>query len=159
MRLSEQFWATTIYEIIRGRHRTCTCTCLLVPTVLLFVLLIVPSEASGQSIGTFSNAFINFETAPVHPLALSPNGQQLAVCNLADGKLELFDVRSGNPIFFGLVPLGIDPVSVRYRNNEEAWVINEISDTISIVNVQTLNVTATIETLTGPTDVVFAGSG
>jgi YVTN family beta-propeller protein len=158
MRLIEQFWATTVYEIIRSRHRTVyRLPALAVEISLLFLLLIVPSEVSAQLAATSSNTFVNFETAPVHPVALSPNGQQLAVCNLADGKLELLDVRSANPVVLGVVPVGIDPVSVRYRNNDEAWVINAISDTISIVNLQTLNVMATIETLPGPADVVFAG--
>jgi hypothetical protein len=28
--------------------------------------------------------FFNFETAPVHPIALSPDGPTLVVCNLAE---------------------------------------------------------------------------
>src|SRR5262249_49635583 len=104
-----------------------------------------------------SNAFVNFETAPVHPIALSPDRSRLAVCNLADAKLEIFDVTSGHAIALGSVPVGIDPVSVRFRDATEIWVVNHISDSISVVDLATLRVRATIDTLDTPADVVFAG--
>ena len=160
MRLIEQFCPENFAcELLRRGYRTWFyLPSTAIRIAFLFVLLMADLRTNGQSAETFSNAYVNFETAPVHPIALSPDGQQLAVCNVADGKLELFDVRSGNPVFSGMIPVGIDPVSVRYRNNEEAWVINQISDTISVVNVQMRNITATIETLEGPADLVFAGS-
>src|SRR5216117_2573020 len=113
-----------------------------VMAVWLFVAGAMPSR--GQSGSNFNGAFVNFETAPVHPIALSPNGQKLAVCNLADGKLEVFDVTSSNLVAIGMASVGIDPVSVRFRNNAEAWVVNHISDSISIVDLTTLRITATI---------------
>ena len=69
----------------------------------------LPITASAAS----TNAFINFETAPVHPVAFSPGGSRLAVCNLPDARLEWFDVSSGTPVSIGAVPVGLDPVSVR----------------------------------------------
>src|SRR5882724_10045175 len=53
------------------------------------------------------SAFINFETAPVHPVALSPDGRILAVCNLLDARVELFDVSSGVPVSVGEVRVGV----------------------------------------------------
>src|SRR6266496_886676 len=53
------------------------------------------------------SSFINFETAPVHPLALSPDRLILAVCNLPDGRVELFDISSGIPVHSGDVAVGI----------------------------------------------------
>jgi hypothetical protein len=44
-----------------------------------------------------SEAFVNFETAPIHPVALSPDGSTLAVCNLPDMRVEVFDVSSTVP--------------------------------------------------------------
>jgi len=101
---------------------------------------------------------VNFETAPVHPIALSPDGQKLAVCNLPDGKLELFDVSDGALVPLGAVSVGIDPVSVRFRSASEAWVVNHISDSVSIVDIGAQRVIATVDTLDTPEDVVFAGS-
>src|ERR1044071_1524806 len=148
MRSIEQFCVGNLAcEVIRkGGVLVFSSPAFVVRVAFLLVLLMAESRSSGQSASVFSNAYVNFESAPVHPIALSPDGQQLAVCNLADGKLEIFDVRSGNPVFRGMVPVGIDPVSVRYRNNEEVWVVNQISDSVRVVNLQTLNVTATIET-------------
>src|SRR5688572_3730221 len=102
--------------------------------------------------------FVNFETAPVHPIDLSPDNSRLAVCNLADSKLELFDVTTGNVTPLASIPVGIDPVSVRFRTSTEAWVANHISDSISVVDLTTMGVTATIQTLDTPADIVFAGA-
>src|SRR5688572_5375153 len=105
-----------------------------------------------------TETFVNFETAPVAPIALNPDQKRLAVCNLPDGRLELFDVSSGSLAPLGSVAVGIDPVSVRFRNSTEAWVVNHISDSISVVDLGSLSIKATIQTLDAPADVVFAGS-
>src|SRR5215510_11966658 len=101
-------------------------------TLLLAIML----AGSNQAARGAADSFVNFETPPVHPIALSPDGGQLAVCNLADGRLELFDVSSGTAVSVGSVPVGLDPVSVRYRTSSEAWVVNHISHSISVVDVQ-----------------------
>ena len=111
-----------------------------------------------QAAAATTNSFVNFETAPVHPVALSPDGGRLAVCNLADNRLEFFNLSSGTPVSMGGVPVGLDPVSVRFRTGNEAWVVNHISDSISVVNVDLMRVVATIDTGDGPADVAFAGS-
>src|SRR6266545_5607936 len=71
-----------------------------------------------------TDAFVNFETPPVHPIALSPDGGRLAVCNLPAARLEVFDAHSGAPVDVGSVPVGLDPVSVRFRTTNEVWVVN-----------------------------------
>ena len=121
--------------------------------LLLAIIITCSNQAARGAVGSF----VNFETPPVHPVALSPDGSQLAVCNLADGRLELFDVSSGTAVPVGSVPVGLDPVSVRYRTTSEAWVVNHISDSISVVNVTARQVVATIGTLDTPADVIFAG--
>ena len=75
--------------------------------------------------------FVNFETPQVAPVALSPDGERLAVCNTADNRVEFFDLTAGDtPVSSGSVLVGLDPVSVRFRTNVEAWVVNQISDSI-----------------------------
>jgi len=49
-------------------------------------------------------------------------------------------------------------VTVRARTNTEAWVVNHVSDTVSIVNLNTGVVTHTLQTDDEPADVVFAGN-
>src|SRR2546423_9851046 len=122
------------------------------------LLLAIIIAGSNQAVRGAADSFVNFETPPVHPVALSPDGSQLAVCNLADGRLELFDVSSGTAVAVGSVPVGLDPVSVRYRTASEVWVVNHISDSISVVNVTTRQIVATLRTLDTPADVIFAGS-
>ena len=114
-----------------------------------FCLPIAVSAAS-------TNSFVNFETAPVHPVALSPDGSRLAVCNLPDTRLELFDVGSGVPVSVGSVPVGLDPVTVRFRTSDEVWVVNQISDSLSVVDLRAMRIVATISTLDAPADVVEA---
>src|ERR1051325_4872910 len=121
-------------------------------------LTVAAAGCPAQTPSMASNAFVNFETAPVHPIALSPDHHRLAVCNLADGKLEVFDVTAGRLLALGCVPVGLDPVSVRFRNADQVWVITSISASVSVVDLPTLRVTATIDTLETPADIVFAGS-
>src|SRR5688500_5334756 len=94
--------------------------------ILVVVCAAVGLEIDVQAATT--NSFVNFETAPVHLVALSPAGNRLAVCNLPDTRLELFDVTSGIPVSTGSVVVGLDPVTVRFRSNNEVWVVNQISD-------------------------------
>ena len=102
--------------------------------------------------------FVNFETPQIHPVDISPDKTTLAVCNTAAAQLELYNVASGNPLPIGTVAVGYDPVSVRFRNNNEAWVVNHISDSVSVVDIPTRRVRATITTADEPCDVVFAGN-
>src|SRR4026208_1725724 len=121
-------------------------------------LAIACMYAIGTVMLTAEINFINFETAPVHPVALGPDGRTLAVCNLPDNRVELFDVSSGTPASIGRVAVGLDPVSARFASSNELWVVNHISSSISIVDVAAQNVIATLETPAGPGDVVFAGT-
>lgn len=118
-------------------------------------LTIVPStNATARPI----RPFVNFETPPIHPIALSPDHSRLVVCNLPDGRLEVFDVRERLPRLVGNVPVGIDPVTARFRTTNEVWVVNHISDSVNVVDLDSMRVRATLQTLDAPADVVFAGN-
>ena len=116
----------------------------------------VLAAASLASAG--SPSFVNWESPHVNPLDLTPDGTMLLAVNTADNRLEVFDVGPGGLTHAGTVPVGLDPVSVRARTNSEAWVVNHISDSISIVDLAALNVVATLYTDDEPADVVFAGN-
>jgi len=117
--------------------------------------LLAAAGARGQF--TTTN-FFNWETAPVHPIELSPDGNTLAVCNLPDNRLELFDVTSGVPVAVTNIPVGVDPVAVRFRTATEVWVANYISDSISIIDLAGMHVVNTLTTSNEPSDLVFAGT-
>ena len=121
--------------------------------ILLSLLLLWPGVVIGQNL-----PFVNWENPPVYPIDLSPDGQTLVVTNTADNRLEVFDLTTGFPRKKASVVVGIDPVSARFRTNSEVWVVNHISDSVSIVDLESLVVKATLDTLDEPADVVFAGS-
>jgi len=101
----------------------------------------------------------DFGGAPVHPLDLSRDGTTLCAVHLADARLAIFDVAGeGPPIRRALIPVGLEPVTVRLRNNHEAWVVNHLSDTVNRVDLANGRVTATLRVGDEPTDLIFAGN-
>ena len=124
---------------------------ILLPTCLASLALV--GTAHAQTTG----AFVNFESPQVHPIDITPDGALLLAVNTADGQLELFDLVAGLPVRRGSVAVGLDPVSVRARSNGEAWVVNQISDSVSVVDLATMRVTRTILVGDEPSDIVFAG--
>ncbi|MFM7298040.1 MAG: hypothetical protein ACKO4Q_12575, partial [Planctomycetota bacterium] len=104
------------------------------------------------------SSFVNFETPHVHPLELAPGAARLLAVNTPDSRLEVFDLAAGGVVRAFEVPVGLDPVSVRARSATEAWVVNHVSDSISIVDLTTRNVVRTLATDDEPCDVVFTTS-
>ena len=100
--------------------------------------------------------FVNWETPHVHPLDLTPDGSRLLAVNTANASLEILDVTGSTPTRVRSVAVGLDPVTVRARTNDEAWVINHISDSVSIVDLLLGHVIRTLEPGDEPTDVAFA---
>ena len=111
---------------------------------------------AAASPATAQTAFWNWETPHVHPLDLTPDGTTLLAVNTADNRLEVFTIAGGLPVLSSEIPVGLEPVSVRASSNTEAWVINHVSDTISIVDLTNGRVKSVIGTGDEPTDVVFA---
>lgn len=103
-------------------------------------------------------SFVNWESPHVHPLDLTPDGTRLLAVNTAAARLEVFSITTGAPRYLASIPVGLDPVTVRARTATEAWVVNHVSDTVSIVDLTTLNVVKTLSTGDEPCDVVFAGT-
>lgn len=101
-------------------------------------------------------AYVNWENHPVHSLDISPDKTRLAVAHTADNRVQLFDISLGYPTRLGHVKVGVDPVSVRFKDNNELWVVNHISDSITIVDFENRHVINTLQTNDEPFDVVFA---
>ncbi|HYH85647.1 MAG TPA: carboxypeptidase regulatory-like domain-containing protein [Pyrinomonadaceae bacterium] len=114
-----------------------------------------PRRASAQAPFT---GFRNFESPQVHPLALTPDGKRLLAVNSPENRLSVFQLTGGSPVLTAEIPVGLEPVSVAARSNREAWVVNWLSDSVSIVDLSTGNVTRTIDVGDEPTDVLFAGA-
>ena len=56
-------------------------------------------------------------------------------CNTPDDRLEVFEVTSGRSPARGSVPVGLEPVAVAARSDTEVWVVNHLSDSVSVVDV------------------------
>src|SRR5436190_21713742 len=104
-----------------------------------------------------AQTFVNFEAKQTAPVRLSPDGSRLFAVNTPDNRLSVFDVSNPqNPILIAEIPVGIEPVSVNPVSNDEAWVVNEVSDSVSIVSVSAHVVTDTLYVKDEPADVMFA---
>src|SRR6267378_1003230 len=104
------------------------------------------------------NDFVHFESQQVHPIVLTPSGDRLLVVNTPDAHLEVFDVTGPAPVRVAAIPVGLEPVSVACLDDSTAWVVNNLSDDVSIVNLNTLHTRKVLRVGDEPNDVVFAGS-
>src|SRR6266550_1362982 len=99
----------------------------------------------------------NFEAPQVHPLAVTPDGTRLLAVNTPNNSLSVFHMTGRSLTLMAEIPVGLEPVSVAARNDREIWVTNWLSDSVSVVDLKTWNVTRTFDVGDEPTDVVFAG--
>ncbi len=101
-----------------------------------------------------------FESGQSRPIALSPNGQKLFAVNTPDAHLEIFDVApDGSLSPAGSVPVGLEPIAVAAHDDDTVWVVNHISDSISIVELTPVpRVARTLHVGDEPGDLVFAGA-
>src|SRR5689334_12322221 len=119
-------------------------------TVALVVLAVVcPAAAS----------FVTFESGQVRPLALSSDGTRLFAVDTPDDRLEIFTIAAGTLTHAASVPVGLEPVAVAARTNGEVWVVNHLSDSVSVVDVSSSPPRVVQTLLVGdePRDIVFAG--
>src|SRR5438876_9434131 len=128
----------------------------------LVVITLAPAARATSS-------FVEFESGQVRPLALSPDGTHLFAVDTPDNRLEIFDVASDGTLVprtlatysTHTVPVGLEPVAVAARSNTEVWVVNHLSDSVSIVELSgaTPRVVRTLLVGDEPRDIVFAGPG
>ena len=125
------------------------------------VLLCLSAPRSARA------AFTNFESGHVRPLAIAPAGDQLFAVNTPDNRLAVYTITGGGITLAAEVPVGLEPVAVAARTNlagrTEAWVVNHLSDSVSVVEINPTDATlsrvvATLLVGDEPRDIVFAGS-
>ncbi|MGH8516990.1 MAG: YncE family protein, partial [Panacagrimonas sp.] len=119
-------------------------------------LLCVTASLPARS----GSSFTLFESGQVRPLALSPDGRHLFAVNTPDNRLEIFRVHKHGLRHIDSVPVGLEPVAIAARSNTEVWVVNHLSDSVSIVKVHPRHSRRVVRTLLvgdEPRDIVFAG--
>jgi DNA-binding beta-propeller fold protein YncE len=122
---------------------------------LLWLVIVGATAALAQP------SFITFESGPVRPLGLSPDGTTLFAANTPDNTLEIFDVVPGGVSHRTSVPVGMEPIAVAVRSATQVWVVNHLSDSVSVVDVGSTPPRVIRTLLVGdePQDIVFAGPG
>jgi DNA-binding beta-propeller fold protein YncE/regulation of enolase protein 1 (concanavalin A-like superfamily) len=134
---------------------------ILLQALLLLLIAIVATPRYVDAADRWNRpreSFVNWEDPHVHPLELVPGGGLLLAVNTPNNTLMVFSVAGGTPVLQSSIPVGLDPVSVRARSATEAWVVNRISNTVTVVNLSTNQITAVLPTDAEPEDVVFAGT-
>ena len=133
--------------------------------VLFLALLGVLSSLMTSRAQAPPPVFANFEEAQTNPVRLSADGTLLFAVNTPNASLSVFDVTTPtSPKLLAQIPVGLGPVSVNPRTGDEAWVVNQVSNSISVVSAVAGSwenggiVTDTIYVKPEPMDVVFAGS-
>jgi DNA-binding beta-propeller fold protein YncE len=121
---------------------------------VLWAGLLLAGAAAAQE----TREFWAFESGHVRPLALSPSGDRLYAVNTPDNRLEVFEVSDAGLRHLWSVAVGLEPVAVALRSPDKAWVVNHLSDDVSIVDVASTPPRVVRTLLVGdePTDVVFA---
>ncbi len=112
----------------------------------------VTADAAAASVAVF-------ESGPVRPLALSADGQRLYVTNAPANCLEIYAIENDALRLVSAVSVGLEPVAVAERNANEIWVVNHLSDSVSVVRLDgTPRVLRTLQVGDEPRDIVFAGN-
>lgn len=105
-------------------------------------------------------SFMAFESGHVRPLALSSDGSKLFAVNTPNNTLVIYNITHFGISKQAEVSVGMEPVAVAIRNSNEVWVVNHLSDSVSVVTLSgTPRVTRTLLVGDEPRDIVFAGSG
>src|SRR5689334_7143506 len=130
---------------------------------ILRALLVTAALSQAPSVfadaNPYQQAFTAFESGQVRPLAITPDKKFLLAVNTPDAKLEVFKITSAGLEHRASVPVGLEPVAVAVRTDEEAWVVNHLSDSVSVIELKDKNSRVKHTLLVGdePRDVVFAG--
>ncbi len=117
------------------------------------------AEPTTDSIVSTDDKFVTFESGQVRPLAISVDGNRLFATNTPNGTLDIFTVTDEGLQVEHSVPVGMEPVAVALFEDKQAWVVNHLSDSISVVDLvaQPPRVINTLLVGDEPRDIVFAG--
>jgi DNA-binding beta-propeller fold protein YncE/mono/diheme cytochrome c family protein len=127
---------------------------------MLFLGALLASLAAAGAVEA-RPTYTLFESGQVRPLALSPDGKRLFAVNTPDNRIEVFRVKQSGLIHLTSIPVGIEPVAVAARSKSEIWVVNHLSDSVSVVRLDngghSGRVVRTLLVGDEPRDIVFAG--
>ena len=128
-------------------------------SVLSFVFVTAISLLAPELLLAQKPDFVAFESGPVRPLALLPDGSRLFITNIPDGRIEVFHASQKGLEFSESIAVGLEPVAVNPRNDSEVWVVNHLSDSVSVIDVSSIpgRIKRTLLVGDEARDVVFGG--
>ena len=91
--------------------------------------------------------YANFESPHAHSILITTDGAHLVAVNTPANSLAVYSLKDPfNPALVSEIPVGLEPVSVAELNaTDQLWVVNHVSDSISVVDLDRAVVTATIQ--------------
>ncbi len=118
-----------------------------------------PNTSGVLDLKSASN-FVSFESGHVRPLAKSSDGRQLFAVNTPANRIDIFNITDTGLEHSSSVSVGMEPVAVAVKSASEIWVVNHLSDSISVIDISGVNPRVTRTLLVGdePRDIVFAGT-
>ncbi len=127
----------------------------------MVVLLVAGSLGVVRTSSAQLPDYTLFEAGQVRPIAISADGTRLFAVNTPNATLEIFDIVDAGLSHVAAVPVGLEPVAVAALDDDEVWVVNHLSDSVSIVDVASdpPRVVRTLLVGDEPRDIVFAGAG
>lgn len=78
------------------------------------------SAGATVSANLAPESYTLFESGPVRPIALSPDGQRLAVTNIPANCLEIYGIDNDQFSLEATVMVGMEPVAVAFKDNDES---------------------------------------
>ena len=119
--------------------------------VLVLGLLLWSGNSFAQS------TFANFESPQAHSIAISKTGDRLFALNTPANSLLVYSLEDpANPVKIAEIPVGLEPVSMALRSEKEVYVVNHLSDTVSVVDIDRQVVMDTVIVGKRPGDIVLA---
>ncbi len=115
---------------------------------------------SRPAIGADGEAFTNFETEPVRPLARSADGRHLYALNIPDDRLEVFAIEPAGLRHLASTFVCLRPVALALRDDQELWISCHLSDAVVQIDVADPAAPALMRTIAvgdEPRDLVVAG--
>lgn len=118
-----------------------------------------PNPPGDHSPTISPDNYVLFESGQVRPLAFSSDGKRIFVTNTPAGRLDIVELADEELQLVDSVSVGLEPVAVAARDDSEVWVVNHLSDSVSIVAVGVQpHVRRTLLVGDEPRDIVFAGA-
>jgi DNA-binding beta-propeller fold protein YncE len=129
--------------------------------LLLFAPLALPAVASdGPAIphDDVKNRWFHWETAPIAPFAISPDGLRLYTVNQPGARVVELDLATRATL--REIPVGPGVVSIAFRPaTSELWAVDSITSSLAVIDTGMNTIVRSIHVAAGPNGIAFTPNG